>query len=151
MEITYMQNIRKYLEKNAATSQSGNSEQDIERIESDYNRKFPKAYKELLFLAGKGFVPFGFDFGTDWMEENVWPSEKEWMKACEDKVKSAYWIIGTDEGGPLIIYLDEGENPAVYYCEIEAINIRSDWYRKIADSLSQFAQTWIDYHRQYGY
>lgn len=140
MEIEYLTDLQNF----SSMDYSGNTitnkpipVKEILELEKQFNNgdMFPKALRELLFLAGNS---------CKLLDYSIFNSQKELQEfIIEDlkedglKMERPYYILEVYDGGSpfYFVYLDEGDNPAVYvakneYEELEII--------KIKDSLSVF-------------
>lgn len=109
-------------------SNKGMSETEILVLEKNAGVNFPKAYKEFLFLGGKMFNMLGWE-GVDWQLPDI-------QKATRDKVLGnsgfevrPFWNFADSDHADvfLFFYLDEGEDPAVYYTEFPYDEKRKDY------------------------
>ncbi|MCX6318447.1 MAG: SMI1/KNR4 family protein [Bacteroidetes bacterium] len=121
MEITYLQKL-----KNNPTifseSIRGVSETEIAAYEKKLKVKFPKSYKEYLFLAGDYDGDLLMLRGYSGIRELGNPAFQEHLEAVKKKagvkIKRPYWVFTGEEDCFDFFYLDENtENPNVYTCE----------------------------------
>jgi hypothetical protein len=119
MNIEYL----KKLEKNKTIGSEtirGVTLDTIEKVEKKYAIKFPKSYKEYLYLAGEysGNLPMLDtdnleDISADWHMEIM----KEEMEDTGTKIDRPFWLIAESNGCEIFyfFYLDEDtDDPEVY-------------------------------------
>lgn len=148
MKLTYLKQLEDYYNKNSKISRIGVSESKIEEFEQKYNLKFPKAYKEFLFLAGNRdsiLNPWerGFDY-LDLIQTNL----KESMDDVNLHLKP--YFIFAEYGGDqcLFFFLDGGENPPIYaYYEDKIVDDKGEevFYIKFRNSFSEYIDKCIEY------
>jgi hypothetical protein len=112
--------------------------EEIESLEQKYNngKQFPKALRELLYLAGKDCYVFDYNAldSMDEMQEYVRESLAEFNR----DIGRPFFAIDLN-GGVQAFYvcLDEGDNPAVYGGVYEGTRgAYPDWNFKVAETLS---------------
>ncbi len=123
MDITI---LRKYdLNKNNLNlhrlqNPEGMSMTEIQDLETALNHgnPFPKAFREYLYIGGK-YNALGFNTGLgDFKGMDTYYKKK--VKARGLKIDRPYLIIDSFEGYIfMFIYLDEGDNPTVWFCSID--------------------------------
>jgi len=90
--------------------------QEIEILEQLYNHgnPFPKALKELLFLAGKSC--YVLDYGIYNTQEKMQEFVRRQMLANNRVINRPFFAIDVYSGGDQFIFvnLDEGDNPPTY-------------------------------------
>lgn len=117
MTIEYMTTVKDNLKINNFINR-GFSEEKIQKIESEYNKgnKFPKAFREFLYLAGD-FNNFGFDDieGILKLQELA----KEELEITGAKIERPFFVFHQLSGCEYFtfIYLDENTaDPKTYIC-----------------------------------
>lgn len=130
--------------------------QEIEYLEQKYNngKKFPKALRELLFLSGKGSYVNDILFAGN-LEETPNPQEEMNDTYREEMldlnlgvlpITRPFYIIDSGEGSGtfLFVYLDEGDDPAVYASVTDYTEQTRDWEgignTKLYDSVSKMVE-----------
>lgn len=121
MNIQYLQKLKE-TPKIGSDKIIGVSESEIEKAEQKCNVKFPKAYKEFLFLAGKdrGALPLmdTADLETissDWHQEIMREEMEE--TGLGKQLTRPFWLFAESNGCEVFyfFYLDENtEDPNVY-------------------------------------
>lgn len=117
-------------------------ESEIIHLEQLYNqgKTFPKALRELLHLAGN--FCYVLDYGVNESQEELQEYVREELKEEEKEIARLYFVIDVYNAGTqfLFVYLDEGENPAVY----EGYYRKSKSPRLINESLSGYIDSIIE-------
>ena len=121
MEIKYL----KYLEENPHRypnrtedkySNKRISLSEIEDLETNYNNgnPFPKALRELLYLAGE--YCYMLDYGVYDSQSDLQESQREAITDYKQNITRPFYVIDcyNDYQTFLFVYLDEGDNPSVY-------------------------------------
>lgn len=89
---------------------------EIEQLEQLWNNSifFPKALRELLFLAGQNC--YVLDYGWNGTQQNMQTKAREWMVDHNRIITRSFYVIDVYNAGDqfLMVYLDEGDNPNVY-------------------------------------
>ena len=89
---------------------------EIENLERLYNngKSFPKALKELLFLAGA--YCYILDYGIFNSQQEMQDFVRELLAEDNLSIERPFFVIDVYNAGDqfLYVYLDEGDNPAVY-------------------------------------
>lgn len=114
MELTYLQKLENFYNNNPKISRIGVTEQEIVKFEKKFSIKFPKAYKEFLFLAGNRDNILddwnrNFDY-LDWIQENI----QESMDNVNLHLNPFFVFAEYANDQCLFFFLDEGENPPIY-------------------------------------
>lgn len=93
----------------------GVSEDTISQLEQKYNNinPFPKALKELLYLAGK--YCYVLDYNIFETQQELQEAVREWLSEKKLSINRPFFAIDAYNYGEafLFIYLDEGDNPIV--------------------------------------
>lgn len=149
LEIEYLKNVKAFMDKQKwSQANHGVNESKINELEDKLGKKFPKAYREFLWLAGKEFSPFKESHELDYIIENkINETAPEVFKKHGIKLpKNDYWIFAEENAVMSFFYFDEGDNPPVYRCEYEYNDGVHDYLRKTHNTLTEFMQHWIDYY-----
>jgi hypothetical protein len=98
--------------------------QEIESLEQLYNNgnTFPKALRELLFLAGN----FCYVLDNGWYntQQELQVATREWLADHNKSITRSFFAIDIYNGPEqfLYVYLDEGDNPFVYQAYLPTRN-----------------------------
>lgn len=117
MTIEYLTKVKENPKINNFTNR-GFSEVKIQEIESKFNKgkKFPKAFREFLFLAGD-FNNFGFD-DIDGIIDLQELAKKE-LERTNQKVERTFFAFSVYDSCYSVIFLDETEeDPKVYLIDV---------------------------------
>lgn len=123
--------------------------EEIEHLEQLYNNgiPFPKALRELLYLAGNDC--YVLDYGMYDSQELMQIAVREWMVNYNRSLTRPFFAIDVynAEGQFLYVYLDEGDNPFVYQAYLPT---RSDIvpFKSFNKTLSDFIKVHIDMVKQ---
>lgn len=151
MEIQYLKKLRdnptlRINNSEYLVSNSPISEQDIGQLEQLYNNGnlFPKALKELLFLAGSRC--YVVDYGLNETQQELQEFVRENMQEENRVITRPFYAIDVYNAGDqfLFVYLDEGNNPAVYLGEYWDSNDRPTWITLVSPSLSDYINRLVD-------
>lgn len=147
MEIEYLTKM-KNTPKIGRWENRGISEQEIEKLEQKFNIKFPKAYKEFLFLGGEfqNCVEWDTNYRhLDWSQTNI----KESMSEVNLQLKPFFAFADFEGSNCLFFFLDDGENPPIYGYDESKIytNEKGEevYYKKTKNSFSDFIELHIDH------
>ncbi len=119
MEIEFL----KYLEENPIKKGISNDWPikpiplcEIETLETTYNNgnPFPKALRELLYLAGE--YCYVLDYGVHDSQGALQIAERQYLIDQGNTISRPFYVIDcyNDYDQFLFVYLDEGDNPPVY-------------------------------------
>lgn len=90
--------------------------EEIESLEQVYNggNQFPKALRELLYLAGNSC--YVLDHGQYDTQQNMQTAVREWLVKYSKTITRPFFAIDVYNAKEqfLYVYLDEGDNPFVY-------------------------------------
>jgi hypothetical protein len=121
MTIEYLKKLEQN-KKIGSQTIKGVSESEIKKVEAKFNIKFPKAYKEYLFLAGKyaGNLPIMDTddletISSDWHQEIMREEMQE--TGLDKQLTRPFWLFAESNGCEVFyfFYLDENtEDPNVY-------------------------------------
>ncbi|WP_330441915.1 SMI1/KNR4 family protein [Flavobacterium sp. C4GT6] len=125
---------------------------EIENLERLYNngKPFPKALKELLFLAGK--YCYVLEYGAFDSQQEIQDYVRELLEEDNISIQRPFFVIDVYNAGSqfLYVYLDEGNNPAVYegfhYFEINF----NGYSHLTSSSLQKFIESQIGAVKQGG-
>lgn len=122
------------------------SEQEISQLEQLYNNgnSFPKALKELLFLAGKDC--YVLDYGMNESQQELQEFVRVFMAEENRSITRPFYVIDTYNAGDqfLFVYLDEGDNPAVYIGHYWDSSDRPNWINLVTPTLSNLIDRKVD-------
>lgn len=158
MDIKFLEQLKNYPSKYPNdTDYQGTIEpislQEIETLEQLYNNgnTFPKALRELLFLAGN--YCYVLDYGWNETEEEIQNelqiSARKWLLKYNKNISRPFFVIDVYNGPEqfLYVYLDEGNNPFVYQAFLpEQNNIKH--FSSLNKSLSEYINSLIDRVKQ---
>ncbi len=142
MEIEYLQKMQQTpIIKN--TQNKGVSETKIEQLEIKMGVKFPKAYKEFLFLGGVlDNMINNFQQTFEWLP-SMQEDARESIREVGLSLRSFWCFAEYDSADSfLFFFLDEGDNPAVY--SFMSIDFYEDeqgntiHYKKFRNSFSEY-------------
>lgn len=125
---------------------------EIENLEQLYSngKSFPKALKELLFLAGA--YCYILDYGIFNSQQEIQDFVRELLAEDNLSIERPFFVIDVYNAGDqfLYVYLDEGDNPAVYegfhYFEINF----NGYSHLTSSSLQKFIESQIGAIKQGG-
>lgn len=113
-------------------------ETEIIHLEQLYNNgnTFPKALRELLFLAGD--YCYILDYGISESQEELQEYVREYLDETNKTITRPFFVIDVYNAGDqfLLVYLDEGDDPPVY--EASYYENPSSWIRLLSYNLSKF-------------
>lgn len=128
---------------------------EIEQLELTWNNgiQFPKALRELLFLAGD--FCYVLDTGLMESQQQMQEAARLWMtyEGQQRTITRPFYVIEVNyEEGFTMVYLDEGDNPNVHsvYLDQNAeqrLGSRG-WNFDMGISLKDFIKTGIDMVKQ---
>jgi len=126
------------------------SESKIQQLEQLSGVQLPRAYKEYLYLRGEhgGFLDWyiGSDIYdlVDLQEMTV-----ETLSDVGYTMPKPFWNFADQDNGDvfLFFFLDEGDNPPVYYCDRSTYGINrkpeadyKKYYETFSDCINQYIQ-----------
>lgn len=129
----------------------GTSKQNLNKIENDFNIKFPESLYEFLLLAGEEYDDIFDGIGACKLSRFKYNIELAQKLLAERNLdfKKKYIPFASYSGDQfMFVYLDEGDDPTVYqfetelfYCGVDYMPESSSWgyprgVSKIADSFS---------------
>jgi len=119
------------------------SEIEIIHLEQLFNdgNTFPKAVRELLYLAGN--YCYVLDYGDNDSQEELQEYVREKLEFRSKVITRPFFVIDVYNVGTqcLFVYLDEGDNPPVY--EGLYSDPTQGWIKLISYSLSEYINTLI--------
>jgi len=123
--------------------------QEIEQLEILYNsgNPFPKALKELLFLAGK--FCYVLDYGVFESQQEMQDYVRSEMAEDTKAITRPFFAIDIYNPGDqfIFVYLDEGDNPPTYELHYYEDN-DEDWIWQVTPTLSDLINSGIDRVKQ---
>ena len=151
MEINYLQVLRDNPARNpnalgykAAIDPISLTE--ITQLELGYNNgnPFPKALKELLYLAGKRC--YVCDYGVYHNHHELQQSVRNYMEEEDRIIDRPFFAIDVYNDGDqfIFVYLDDGDDPTVYEGHYYDRDDRPDWICKVYHSLSSYINALIE-------
>ncbi|WP_343531982.1 hypothetical protein [Pedobacter sp.] len=124
------------------------SMQEITMLEQEFNggNQFPKALRELLFLAGKFCIVF--DYGLNDSQQEMQLDARADLPEYNRVVNRPYYIVDVYNAGEqfLFVYLDENQiDPILYEASLphREYEVRP-WVHSLNRTLSQFIQVRLD-------
>ncbi len=146
MEIHYLQKLK----DNSTIFQSkmrGVSEKEIKEFEKQTKVKFPKSYKEYLYLAGDYDGDLMMLRGYSGMRDLERPKFRKFIESYKKKagvnIKRPHWDFTGEEDGFYFFYLDENtEDPKIYSCEWAFGEVEIESYYDL--TFSEFINSLID-------
>ncbi|GAB0154998.1 hypothetical protein CHRYSEOSP005_02580 [Chryseobacterium sp. Alg-005] len=128
-------------------SNEGITREQIEKMESFAQNKFPDSYREFLYLGGESNNVIQFSESSSFsIYENLRSSVERVLSDNQFKMEKDFWVISSLDGGEQFhfFFFDEGDNPPVYYyCSYldEWENSESKpGYKKINNSFSEYIE-----------
>ncbi|SFD94047.1 SMI1/KNR4 family protein [Flavobacterium phragmitis] len=119
--------------------------QEIENLEQLYNNNssFPKALKELLYLAGNGC--YVLETGLFDSQEEMQTEARELLEKYNKNISRPFFAIDMYNSGDqfIYVYLDEEENPLVHQAYLPT-NDNIPTYKNLNKSLSEFIKHRIE-------
>jgi hypothetical protein len=116
------------------------TEPQISNLEQLYNNNnpFPKALKELLYLAG-GYC-YVLDYGTNASQQEMQDFVRAEMLDEGRSITRPFYVIDVYNALDqfLFVYLDEGDNPPVREAHYVDSITRSNWITLVDSSLSNY-------------
>jgi hypothetical protein len=128
--------------------------QEIEQLEQLYNNggTFPRALRELLFLAGKSC--YVLDYGIYNTQEKMQEFVRRRITATNRVINRPFFAVDTYNGSDqfIFVYLDEGDNPPTYEGHFYHDPIRDydqpSWIWTVTPTLSDLINHGIDRVKQ---
>ncbi|WP_343534727.1 SMI1/KNR4 family protein [Pedobacter sp.] len=121
---------------------------EIEQLETLYNNgdSFPKALKELLFLAGK--YCYVLDYGVFDDLQEMQDFVRSEMAEENKTITRPFFAIDVYNLGDqfIFVYLDEGDDPPTY--ELHYYSDDNDWIWEVTPTLSELINQGIDKVKQ---
>ncbi len=158
MEIKYLKSLQNYPVINGFKSK-GVPESKIEQTEQQLGIKFPKAYKEYLFLAGElndGLFGNAIEDNLSWAVEDFQQDAKEELARTGVSLGKPFWVFTSMDSCEQFdyFYLNESDNPVVYaWCAYD-VNETSQHsglpkgVRKLYNSFSEYVDACIEGHKK---
>ncbi len=112
---------------------------EIEQLEQTWNNgnPFPKALRELLFLAGD--FCYVFSYGISDTQQALQERWREQMLDAGKTIIRPFYVV--DTWGPdqfYFVYLDEGDNPYIY--EALSYEDSSIWLERLDDTIKSMSE-----------
>ena len=148
MEIIYL----KYLQANPRTLEPTGEMSipdrpiplsEIEQLEQLYNNgaPFPKALRELLFLAGDYCNVL--EYGVYDTRQEIQEDFRDDLVRLNKTLSRPYFVIECHLGAVYsFVYLDEGDNPLLYYCNL--YEDESEWLVTYNQTIPEYINDAID-------
>ncbi|WP_316829686.1 SMI1/KNR4 family protein [Pedobacter aquatilis] len=139
MNIEYQKKLRDFPSRNAGSQNYTGTNQpisleEIQLLEQHYNNSntFPKALRELLFLAGN--YCYVLDYGIWNTQEEIQNYVRENMTELNRTISRPFYAVDIYNQGDqfLFIYLDEDDDPKVYEGAYYNNSDFPDWIHPIA-------------------
>src|SRR5690606_25298312 len=134
---------------------SGISEAEIQQLEQQYNNgtPFPKALRELLFLAGNSCYVLEYGYKeTNNIQQELQEEALESIILYNRTFNRPFYVIESYDGAEIITlaFLDEGDNPMVYTVYLPELKYdnATAWCTSIGKNLKDFINTRIDKVKQ---
>lgn len=123
---------------------------EIEQLETKYNngKLFPKALRELLFLAGE--YCYVLDYNIFDSQEELQDEAREWLQKYNRAINRPFFVIDAYNAGEqfLFVYLDEGNDPVVRQAYLPPRNDVQFITNLVNETLSQYIKSSIDEVKQ---
>lgn len=128
--------------------------QEIAQLEQLYNNgnAFPKALKELLFLAGKSC--YVLDYGMGETQEDIQNFVRSRMTNKNRILPKPFFAVDLYNNFEqfIFIFLDEGDNPptyeGLYYYDSETDSDYPEWYHPLGVTLSELIDDGVNRVKQ---
>jgi len=152
MEIQYLQYLRDNPKgvPTATFSIESIPLSEIEYLETKYNNNivFPKALRELLFLAGGYCYVLSKNIYDS--QEELQDEAREWLQKYNRTISRPFFVIDAYNAGEsfLFVYLDEGEDPLVRQAYLPPRNDIQFITNLINQKLSQYIKSSVDEVKQ---
>lgn len=156
MEILYLKSLQNYPIINGYKNE-GVLLTEIEKVEHQLNIKFPKVYREFLFLAGKlnnGLFGNAIEDNLDWAVEDFQQDAAEELSEANVDLGKPFWVFTSMNGTEVFdfFYLNESENPAVYSWSRYDRKVLEQGLpigtRKLHNSFSEYVDAAIEAHKK---
>lgn len=134
---------------------SGISEAEIQQLEQQYNNgtPFPKALRELLFLAGNScyVLEYGYKESSN-LQQELQEEALESIALFNRTFTRPFYVIESYNGAETItlVFLDEGDNPMVYSAYLPELKYdnATAWVSSLGKNLKNFISSSIDMVKQ---
>ncbi|MES2616773.1 MAG: hypothetical protein V4613_02785 [Bacteroidota bacterium] len=117
---------------------------EIEALEVKYNdgKQFPKALRELLFLAGD--FCYVLEYGAYDTQDELQQSQRDWLVEFGRTFNRNFYVVDliSDYENFCFVYTDDGDNPMIYHFSYDNGEIYS------LVSLKEYMNTKIDLVKQ---
>lgn len=123
---------------------------EIEFLETMYNNGivFPKALRELLYLAGKACYVLDYNIYDN--QEELQSEAREWLQKYNRVLNHPFFVIDVYNAGEqfLFVYLNEGDDPIVRQVHLPQ-GLDSQVVTNLAnEKLSQYVKSQINEFKQ---
>lgn len=123
------------------------SEEEIKQLETKYNngKQFPKALRELLFLAGNDC--YVLDYGLDDSQQELQEFVRGRMREKNRVITRPFYVIDVYNALDQFqfVYLDEKDDPAVHEGHYwDSKEDRPNWITLVDTSLSKYIEDLIE-------
>lgn len=118
---------------------------EIEQLEQLYNNgvPFPKALRELLFLAGDYCNVL--DYGPTDSQQELQDFFREELADVSIVLPNPFFALERHSGGEYSwVYLNQGDNPIIYMGDPHWIEFKPDWSRSINKTIPEYVNAAID-------
>jgi hypothetical protein len=139
MEIEYLQVLRDNPKKGPFENKPLSLDK-ICALEFVYNsgNEFPKALREMLFLAGKYCIVL--DFGLNHSQEELQEDTRKWMQEFDRSISRPFYVIDVYNALDqcLFVYLDEVgvQDPVIYEAYYDNALLEPSWIRCLDSTIS---------------
>jgi len=132
MKIKYLKELKKIYKKKV-WGKSAVLEEEIIALENKIGKKFPKVYREFIYIGGEGcpIVTLGHRFGyTEKAQKEIRERISEYN--IENNFKNDdFWIaFDTDLMVAFFFYFDEGDNPPIYRIDFQYLGNKEEYERR---------------------
>jgi hypothetical protein len=143
MNIQYLKSLKDNPTRDGDMTNRPSSMDEIISLERQYNngQPFPKALRELLYLAGAYCIIF--DYGLNANQQELQQEAREMLIEDNRTINRPFYAMEVRDGEIfMFVFLDEGEDPMMH----EAVPYLTDerWNRRLKMTLSQFCDLSIE-------
>lgn len=115
---------------------------EIEQLEQTWNNgnPFPKALRELLFLAGE--YCYVFNYGVYDTQQELQEEKREDMVDNGKTITRPFFVMDTWNADQFsFVYLDEGDNPYIY--DANSYKDSSIWFKNLGHTIKSLSESRI--------
>ncbi len=131
---------------NSSFSNIAIGEEEILELEALYNNSnvFPKALRELLYLAGS--YCYVLDYGLNETQKELQEFVRTEMQDEGREMARPFYVIDIYNASDqfLFVYLDEGDDPAVYEGHYYDSMHRTHWITSVDRTLSAYINAMVE-------